>query len=148
MCHERRVTVVDTSYPNGGHTSDYMLTADGGGLYTLIASASTAAGSNLLAGLTSGGQVRVVAFLVRGFGPPPPPQPPPPSVEDTASTKKKKAPPPPPPTPPPPSKDAKKSPPPPPSKGAKKSPPPPPGKGAKTPPPPPGKKGKKGNKGR
>ncbi len=31
--------MVDTSYPSGAHTNDYVLTADEGGIYTLIATA-------------------------------------------------------------------------------------------------------------
>eukprot|EP00198_Chlamydomonas_reinhardtii_P013431 XP_001702768.1 predicted protein [Chlamydomonas reinhardtii] len=41
------ISVVDTSYPSGAHTSDYVLTADVGGIYTLIATAVRGGGGSL-----------------------------------------------------------------------------------------------------
>ncbi|KAG2433192.1 hypothetical protein HYH02_012734 [Chlamydomonas schloesseri] len=94
-----RISVVDTSYPSGAHTNDYVLTADEGGIYTLIATATAAAGGDLFTGLVSGGMVRVVSFYEPKLGvpwdifgltvisPPPPPMPPspPPSPPPPAS---------------------------------------------------------------
>ncbi|GIL56995.1 hypothetical protein Vafri_12260 [Volvox africanus] len=76
-----RLTVVDTSYHDGGHRSDYMFLAEVGGLYSLICTTD----STIFNSLVSGGLVRVTSNQAPEVGvpwdiltleivtPPPPP---------------------------------------------------------------------------